>query len=85
MEACLQDHREQDGFSERCRQALEARMERQAADYQLNYGLRCGGLHYMGFLGCMLRCMCEDAHRLWRMSCGGASGCMLLWHDVFTK
>ncbi|KAI7844989.1 hypothetical protein COHA_001355 [Chlorella ohadii] len=40
MEACLQDHREQDGFSERCRQALEARMERQAADYQLNYGLR---------------------------------------------
>ncbi len=43
MEACLQDHREQDGFSERCRQALEARMERQAADYQLNYGLRCVG------------------------------------------
>lgn len=40
MEACLQDHREEDGFSDRCREALEERMERQAADYELNYGLR---------------------------------------------
>lgn len=43
MEACLQDHREEGGFSDRCREALEERMERQAADFELNYGLRCVG------------------------------------------
>lgn len=40
MEECLQDHRERDGFSGRCREALEERMKRESADYELNYGLR---------------------------------------------
>ncbi len=40
MEDCLQDHRHKDEFSQRCRQALEARMARESSDYQLDYGLR---------------------------------------------
>ncbi|KAI3428234.1 hypothetical protein D9Q98_006614 [Chlorella vulgaris] len=40
MEQCLQDQRYRDDFSERCRRAVEARMERESADYQLNFGLR---------------------------------------------
>lgn len=40
MEDCLQDHRHKEEFSQRCRQALEARMARESSDYQLNYGLR---------------------------------------------
>lgn len=42
MEQCLQDQRYRDDFSERCRRAVEARMERESADYQLNFGLRWG-------------------------------------------
>lgn len=42
MEECLQDHREEEGFSDRCRAALESRMELAAGDYELNYGLRWG-------------------------------------------
>lgn len=43
LEGCLQDHREEEGFSDRCREAVEARLERASADYELNYGLRRGG------------------------------------------
>lgn len=40
MQDCLEDHRQEEDFSERCRQALEARMVRESSDYELNYGLR---------------------------------------------
>lgn len=42
MEECLQDHQGEPAFSDRCREAVEGRMERAAADYELNYGLRWG-------------------------------------------
>jgi hypothetical protein len=40
VEECLQDARLLGGFSDRCRQAVEERMERKSSDYRLNAGLR---------------------------------------------
>ncbi|GAB4823102.1 hypothetical protein N2152v2_010148 [Parachlorella kessleri] len=37
---CLEDHRQQAGFSAGCRSYLESFMQRQSSDYRLNYGLR---------------------------------------------
>ena len=35
---CLEDHREQAGFSAGCRSYLESFLQRQSSDYRLNYG-----------------------------------------------
>lgn len=40
MQECLEDHHGEEEFSERCRAALEGRLQRASSDYELNYGLR---------------------------------------------
>ena len=43
MLVCLEEHRHEGEFSDRCRGPLEGKMERESADYELNAGLRCAG------------------------------------------
>ena len=43
MEACLEEHIDGEGFSERCREELEMWVQRHSVDYELNYGLRWVG------------------------------------------
>ena len=40
MEDCLEDHREDAGFSAECKEEFEAMLEARAADFRLDFSLR---------------------------------------------
>ena len=56
MLACLEEHRHEEDFSDRCRGPLDGKMERESADYELNAGLRCVAASRCATLGCPVLC-----------------------------